>query len=148
MAHVELSLSESLTHGPSADPAGSFDRWVTTVAISNEPCLVIDRDRLIVAASPACCELLGLSAPGETPVGRHLLDGVLRLVDFTAARSALTSNEMEKIPPVLALSSKRLARGLMRVHDGASLDATVDAIATPLSDGRDVVGSLTFLSPV
>jgi len=153
VAHVELSLSESFA--PRARPpgelagAGSVPRWAAMVAEATEPCLVIDAEALIVATSDSCCALLGLGDP-ETTVGRFLLDGVLRLVDFTAARGELTEAEIDKIPPLLALSSGRLARGLMRVHDGAEggLDATVDAIATPLWDGTTVVGSLTFFSAI
>ena len=56
---------------------------------------------------------------------------------------------MEKIPPLLAIRSKRLARGLMRVQiDGPEPHLTVDAIATPLMAADQVVASLTFFSPV
>ncbi|HEU4421516.1 MAG TPA: hypothetical protein VFR67_03135 [Pilimelia sp.] len=153
MAQIELSITESFAP-PACPPAtskliGSVPRWAATVAEATEPCLVIDTDALIVATSESCCTLLGLGDP-ETIVGRFLLEGVLRLVDFTAARGELTEAEIDKIPPLLALSSGRLARGLMRVHDGADggLDATVDAIATPLWDGTTVVGSLTFFSAI
>jgi hypothetical protein len=153
VAHVELSLTESFAPQarPSADStaAGSVSRWAARVAEATEPCLVIDSNASIVAASASCCTLLGLGDP-DTIVGRFLLDGALRLVDFTAARGELTEAEIDKIPPLLALSSGRLARGLMRVHDGAEggLDATVDAIATPLWDDTTVVGSLTFFSAI
>jgi len=162
VAHVELSLSESFapqpgspsasaSGSPSGSPAdppadGGMRCWVRSVGTANEPCLVLDGDARIVAASPSCHDLLGLGAPGSA-VGRHLLDGV-RLVDFTAAREALTEVEVETTPPLLALSSGRLARGLMRVHDGADFDATVDAISTPLSEDGKVVGSLTFFAPI
>ena len=155
MAHVELSLTESFVPqqaGPDPAPAGpdasdELARWAAAVASANEPCLVIDNEAMIVAASRSCHELLALGEAG-TAVGRFLLDGVLRLVDFTAARELLTEVEMDKIPPLLALSSGRLARGLMRVYDGSEFDATVDAIAAPLCNGSTVVGSLTFLSAI
>jgi PAS domain-containing protein len=153
VAHVELSLTESLV--PARCPAGagddglasSLERWAATVLHASEPCLVVDNDGMIVAASAACHELLGLG-PAGTAAGRFLLDGVLRLVDFTAAREQLTDVEVGEIPPLLAQSSGRLARGLMRVHDGADFDVKLDAIATPLCDGNNVVGSLTFFSPI
>jgi hypothetical protein len=152
VAHVELSLSESLVPEPRrpVDPIlSSVQLWASRVADATEPCLVIDAKALIVATSASCCTLLGLGDPPST-VGRFLLDGVLRLVDFTAARGELTQTEIDKIPPLLALSSGRLARGLMRVHDGVDggLDATVDAISTPLWDGTTAVGSLTFFSAI
>ncbi|HEY0700899.1 MAG TPA: PAS domain-containing protein [Micromonospora sp.] len=157
MAHVELSLSEAFVSRdqppPEPDTFDAFDtftRWSATVAGAAEPCLVIDAKTTITAISRSCCQLLGLGAPGEA-VGRPLLDGGIRLLDFTAARGELTEQDVDKIPPLLALSSGRLARGLLRVGRpglGEPTDATVDAIATPLLDQGHVAGSLTFLSEV
>jgi len=162
VAHVELEIealapreSEGVepTTGPPAGAAWtptpwstSFDRWAETVFAADEPCLVIDGSMTIVAASATCCELLGLADP-RTAVGLPLRDAGLRLVDFTAARSELTDTEVDKIPPLLAVTSGRQARGLLRVnHENA--DATVDAIATPLLLDNKVVGSLTFFATV
>ena len=171
MAHVELEL-EVLTPGESdsvepttGPPAGaawqspswseswparpaptSFDRWADTVFAADEPCLVIDHKMIIVAASATCCELLGLADPRDA-VGRPLTEAGLRLVDFTAARSELANAELDKIPPLLAVTSGRQARGLIRVHHG-DVDDTVDAIATPLLVEGKVAGSLTFFATV
>ncbi|MEQ4300669.1 hypothetical protein ABNF97_04620 [Plantactinospora sp. B6F1] len=165
MAHVELSISEafptpttsSLGHGSTgfddADRAGHRDglaRWSESVSTAAEPCLLIDRETTIAAVSPSCCHLLGLGTPLDA-LGLPLLGSDLRLLDFTAARGELIEQEVEKIPPLLALHSGRLARGLLRVRTPQvqGPDATtVDAIATPiLTDGR-VAGSLTFFSEV
>lgn len=151
MAHVELSLSEAfvLDHGTVQAAEDAVARWAAAVRDAAEPCLVIDAEAVIVATSASCCALLGLGHPAST-VGRFLLDGVLRLVDFTAARGELTEAEIDKIPPLLALSSGRLARGLIRVQcsaDGTG-HATLDAIATPLWRGDKPAGSLTFFSAV
>jgi hypothetical protein len=151
VAHVELSLSEAFALGPATVPKSenAVTRWAAAVRDAAEPCLVIDAEAVIVATSASCCALLGLGHPAST-VGRFLLDGVLRLVDFTAARGELTEAEIDKIPPLLALSSGRLARGLMRVQCSADgiQHATVDAIATPLLRGGTPAGSLTFFSAV
>ncbi|MDG4827725.1 hypothetical protein O7627_00205 [Solwaraspora sp. WMMD1047] len=152
MAHVELSLSEAFAPpvAPIPEPpADSFDSWCATVSGAVEPCLLIDLERVILAVSPSCCELLGLSAPARI-VGRRLLDGGLRLLDFTATRGELPEPETEKIPPLLALSSGRMARGLLRVAGGLQRDsdATVDAIATPLLRDGALAGSLTFFLEV
>jgi hypothetical protein len=57
--------------------------------------------------------------------------------------------EIERIPPLLAIRSGRLARGLMRVQtDVGDAHLTVDAIATPLLVDGEVVASLTFFSAV
>jgi hypothetical protein len=140
--HVELSL----------EPAGRVRlpieapllRWGLVVSDAHESCLVIDAEATIVALSVSCHQLLGLR---DSAVGRGVLDGVLRLLDFTPAAGALTDGEVGKIPPLLALSSGRLARGLMRVR-GAQHACTLDAIATPIFDGSSIVGSLTFFSTV
>jgi hypothetical protein len=153
VAHVELSLSGGfLPEAPApaeTEFATGIDRWTSTVSTALEPCMVIDFTHTILAVSPSCCELLGLGRPADA-VGRPLLGGVLRLIDFTAGRGELTEPEMEKIPPLLALTSKRLARGLMRVEpdDGDDGDLTVDAISTPLWASEQVAASLTFFSPV
>ncbi len=157
MAHVELSVSDPFVPGareeplervppPQEEPKPSLERWAEAVCGASEPCLVVDSFSCIVAASSRACELLGLGEP-DRAVGLSLFAGVLRLLDFTAAGAALGDGELEKIPPVLAISSERLARALMRVQSGCEV-VTVDAVATPLFDGPKVVGSLTFLMPI
>jgi PAS domain-containing protein len=151
VAHVELSLSGAFVpqaRTPSeAEFITSVERWTMTVAAADEPCLVIDLDGSIVAVSPSGSELLGLGKPADA-VGRRL-NTVLRLIDFTAGGGRLEDPEAENIPPLLALRSERLARGLIRVVPGeGEAPLTVDAISTPLMAGDRVGGTLTFLSPV
>ena len=147
MAHVELSVSEPFAPGTiAAAPTSSLAHWAGAVAGATEPCLIIDSVSMIVSASPSGCALLGF-ANQAAAVGCHLFGGVLRLLDFTTAGAPLPDSEIEKIPPVLACSSGRLARGLLRVQSGAEI-RTVDAIATPLFDMRRVAGSLTFFSAI
>ncbi|MFI6758134.1 hypothetical protein ACIBF5_03175 [Micromonospora sp. NPDC050417] len=153
MAHVELSLTEAFVPQGDGTSSGyesdSFAHWSATVSRAAEPCLLIDLRATIGAISVSCCTLLGLNPPAEV-IGQPLLGGELRLLDFTAARGELTEQEADKIPPLLALSSGRLVRGLLRVQTGATpaTDTTVDAIATPLLVGGTVAGSLTFLARV
>ncbi|MGW5669885.1 hypothetical protein [Micromonospora sp. NPDC003776] len=151
MAHVELSLSEVFppTVGtPAEQESDNFGQWSGTVSRAAEPCLLIDGDTTVVAISSSGCELLCLSTP-EDVVGRPLLEGGLRLVDFTARPSELTEQDTEKIPPLLALHSGRLARGLLRVQgSGDDAGTTVDAISTPVLTDGEVAGSLTFFSRV
>lgn len=152
MAHVELSLPDVFVPAAQAAPEPGFDnveQWSVTVSRALEPCLLIDRETTVVAVSASGCALLCLGDPDEL-VGLPLLEGGLRLLDFTANRCELTEQEVDKIPPLLALSSGRLARGLLRVQAATenAPDATVDAISTPvLADGQ-VAGSLTFFSEV
>jgi len=152
VAHVELSVTEQF--GPDAAPidptsvdlASSLEHWALAVAGATEPCFIIDSVSMIVAASPAACTLLGF-ATQQDAVGCHLFAGVLKLLDFTSVGARLPDSEIEKIPPVLAYSSGRLARGLLRIQSGEEV-RTVDAIAAPLFDGRKTVGSLTFFSQI
>ena len=154
MAHVELSLSESFipqprTPTPPERIVDNLTRWVVAAVDAAEPCLVLDSERRVVAASDACRALLGL-APATPLAGRFPLTDAVRLVDFTAARGELAETEVATIPPLLALSSGRLVRGLMRVRAAADggHDVTLDAISTPVWDAGVVVGSLTFFAPV
>ncbi len=149
VAHVELSLSEPLLpQAREAGPgSGSLDRWAATVLAATEPCMIVDRTGVIVAASDSACELLGFGEQGKAE-GRSLYAGVLQLLDFTAAGDALAEAELDRIPPLLAASSGRLARLLLRLQRPQDESITVDAVAAPLRDGDDVVGSLTFFATV
>jgi hypothetical protein len=141
--HVEMSVSEpSAVRRPLVE--SSLDRWGEVASGASEPCLVIDARATIVALSSAAAELLGF---GGDAVGRSLFDGVPRLLDFSSDRGELGDGEVGKIPPLFAMSSQRLSRGLLRVErDG--LTTTLDAIATPLFDDGRLAGSLTFFSRV
>ena len=125
----------------------NVERWAATVLAATEPCLIINTEGQIAAVSVAGCELLGLDKPAEA-VGQKLTEAIA-LIDFTANAGALEEPEAGNIPPLLAVRSERLARGLMRVvPEEGRPPVTVDAIATPLSDGEKILGSLTFLSAV
>ncbi|MEV6598937.1 hypothetical protein AB0M36_19070 [Actinoplanes sp. NPDC051346] len=154
MAHVELSLSGAFVPQARTPDESEFvsniDRWAATVWQAVEPCLVIDVSATIVAVSPSASDLLGLGK-GADVVGRPLLggEGALCLIDFTAGGGALTEQEIEKIPLLMALTSERLARGLMRIQTPAEdRHVTVDAIATPILENGRVVASLTFFSAI
>jgi PAS domain-containing protein len=141
VAHVELSLTEPVV----ASPAGALDRWAAAVNADQDLCLLLDADGAVVAASQPCLLLFGADHAPVT--GRRFVD-VVRLLDFTAAPGALTEWELDKIPPLFAISSGGLARGLLRVptRDGAT--CTLDVIAAPLRDADGVVASISFLSVV
>jgi PAS domain-containing protein len=125
----------------------SVDQWSAATQAAHEPCLVIDDVAAIAAVSQSACSMLGFSSPDDV-IGCFLYsNNLLALVDFTPASAALSDADMEKIPPMLALHSGRLARGLMRVRSGADV-VTMDAIATPLLEHDKVIGSLTFFSLV
>jgi hypothetical protein len=151
VAHVELSLSGAFVpqaRTPAeAEFAPNVDRWTATVAAATEPCLVIDATATILAISAPCSELFGLGKPAEV-IGQQL-SVALRLVDFTENGRELDESDVDMIPPLLAIRSERLARGLLRVVPApGEPPLTVDAITTPLHDGDRVAGTLTFFSGV
>ena len=74
---------------------------------------------------------------------------MLRLLDFNAVSGELPGWEVDKIPPLLAITSGGLARGLLRVAGAAAATSAPSTRSpTPLRDGDEVVGSLTFFAPV
>jgi len=151
VAHVELSLSGAFVPQArtpvEAEFLSSVERWTSTVMAAAEPCLIVNTEGAIVALSPTCSELLGLGKPVDA-IGQPLA-AAISLIDFTANASVLEDPEADKIPPRLALRSGRLARGLMRVvPQPGRAPVTIDAISTPLLDGDQVVGALTFFSAV
>jgi hypothetical protein len=150
VAHVELSLSELASPGAdrvgAARGSGSLSLWACTVEIAREPSVVLDANGIVVAASPGCAGLLSIDPVAA--VGQRLVNGVLRLLDFNPVSGELPGWEVNRIPPMLAIKSGGLARGLLRIPGPDDTPTTVDAISVPLRDGTHVVGSLTFFAPV
>jgi hypothetical protein len=116
--------------------------WIGLVRGAQDPCLVLDRSGRIAACSMSAVVLLGLTDP-VTVVGRPLLDGEPYLVNFTASNGRLSDWELGRIPPLLVLSTGRLARGVLRIRQHQRV-RTVDAVTTPLHHDGELAGSLTF----
>ena len=146
MPHVELALTDlgQLSTAFRPEPRDPFACWAAAVCNAVEPSLVIDSRETIIAMSPSCVAMLGLR---EAPIGQPLRSGALRLIDFSSHPDELTDTDVGKIPPLLSLSSGRLARGLIRVDCDGSV-CTLDAVATPIGAEGEIVGSLTFFSAV
>lgn len=153
MAHTDMSVV-STEVAPDAGPAlrlvdgiRPLENWLHSVSEAEEPCLLLDGDGVVLAGSASCHAMLGLPVHGSALVGRGLLEDVVELVDFSASRTRLRPDEVERIPPLFALSTGALARGLIRIRSGAGT-WTLDAISTPLRAGGVVLGSLTFFHRV
>jgi hypothetical protein len=136
--HVDISVSP-----PSSSWISPLERWTTAVVDATEACLVIDDHEQIRAISPALRTILGLKLD---VVGQKLRD-VVDFLDFAAGAGDLNSVEANKLAPLLALNTGRLARGLIRAKVGPD-SCTLDAIATPIVQAGTTTGSLTFFSPV
>jgi hypothetical protein len=146
MTHVELSLSSTGNRYATSAAEPALARWAAALTGADEAALIIDTEAQIVACTPGCAELLCLRT---SSIGERLQNS-LRLIDFTAAGIDLPDADRELIPPLLAIASGRLARGLIRVrcaHD-ATLTRTLDAISTPIRQDDTAVGSLTFLCEI
>jgi hypothetical protein len=149
VAHVDLALTDLTEPGSGrgyAGFSGSLDLWSYPVSVAAEPCLLVDAFGVVIAVSPGCAPLLGVSP--QAAVGRRLVGGVLHLLDFSGVVSDLPAAEADKIPPVQAATTGGLARHLIRVQGADGLPHTVDAVSVPLRDGVAVVGSLTFFASV
>jgi len=153
MAHIDMSVaspevaSDVVPTLRLVDGTRPLENWLHTVSEAEEPCLLLDGDGVVLAASSSCHAALGLPSRGGSLVGRGLLEDVIELIDFSASRIRLRPDEVERIPPLFALSTGALARGLIRIRSGAST-WTLDAISTPLRVSGAVLGSLTFFHRV
>lgn len=149
MAHVELSLTDTaaVPRARRHDPVASLQRWASAAADTEEACLVLDSYTAVVAASHSCAVLLGFADP-DAVRGNRLRDTMPPLLDFTAGQTRLEESEADRIPPLLAIASGLMARGLIRLPADYGGTVTLDAIATPLRDDNTVAGSLTFFARV
>ncbi|MDX6200387.1 MAG: hypothetical protein QOJ79_3538 [Actinomycetota bacterium] len=123
-----------------AHGAGAIGVWHAAVQASAEACLLLDGDARVVAASAAVGAVLGTTA--SSAVGAKFVD-LVTAVDFTSG--AAPDLELERsMPPLRALATGGLARGLLRLRSSAGL-VTYDVVAVPLS-GQS--GALAFFLAV
>lgn len=138
MPHIELSLSV----GDGESAMTTCRQWEAPVQASADACLLLDASGAIFATSPSCRAMLGLP-DGIDEHRRGLVDGAVRLISFSAGGGVLPRWDAERIPPLQALNTGALARGLLRVSS-SGVPRTLDAISTPLHGGTEIAGSLTF----
>ncbi len=144
MPHVELSVTDPALGRARQPVDSSLAKWAMAAADAEEHCLVIDHQALIIAISASFEALLGLTV---SAIGRPMVGSVMKLLDFGDGFE-LTPAEVDKTPPLLALTSGRLARGLMRIRGAGDVSCTLDAISTPLIEQGAITGSLTFFGEV
>jgi PAS domain-containing protein len=123
-----------------AHGVGPIGVWHAAVQASDEACLLLDSDARVVAASNAVGAVLGTTA--ASAVGAKFVD-LVTAVDFTSG--AAPDLELERsVPPLRALATGGLARGLLRLRSSAGL-VTYDVVAVPLA-GQS--GALAFFLAV
>jgi hypothetical protein len=142
--HVELSVTDPALGRARQPVDSSLAKWAMAAADAEEHCLVIDHSALIIAISASFEALLGLTV---SAIGRPMVGGVMKLLDFGDGFE-LGAAEVDKTPPLLALASGRLARGLMRIRATGEANHSLDAISTPLIEQGAITGSLTFFGEV
>lgn len=114
--------------------------WTTRVREAEEAVLVLDTRGRVFGMSASCAGLLRVD-PGQV-FGALLVD-IVTLVDFTAAALPLTEPGRQ-VPPLRALSTGALARGLVRfTRNGRT--STHDVVGVPLAKGA---GALAFFTAV
>lgn len=113
--------------------------WARQVRDAVEPALVVDADGRIAALSAGAGVLLGVDP--RTCAGARLLDLVV-MVDFTETGVPLLDPEMSA-PPLRALRSGRMSRGLVRLRLPLGSMPTYDVVGVPLAHGAGALGFLT-----
>ena len=115
--------------------------WKRQIREAAEAAFVLDADGRVVAMSRGAGALLSVDT--TTCVGTRLLELVV-LVDFTESGVALLDAQMT-VPPLRALRSGRMSRGLVRLRLPEGTMPTYDVVGVPLAHGA---GALAFLSEV
>lgn len=124
------------------EPArGGVSQWAGRVRDADEPCLLIDAEGRVAAASRPCGELL--SVEPLRIIGALLAD-LLEMIDFSAAGVPL-ADPARHAPPLRALSTGGMARGLVRLRPTSGPPVTYDVVGIPLAGGS---GALAFFTIV
>jgi PAS domain-containing protein len=129
--------------GVAARPSEVALAWARLAAGSADLVVALDGGGRVLAMSPSAAQLIA-GPGGDRVAGRHLLD-VLDLVDFNPTPGD-ASMYADRIPPLLAIASNALSRGLLRVRTRGRT-VTLDAVAAPLHDASGaLVGAVCFLT--
>lgn len=123
-----------------AHGVGPIAVWHAAVQASTEACLLLCKDARVVAASNSVGAVLGTTS--ESAVGARFAD-LVTAVDFTSGAAPDLDFE-RSMPPLRALMTGGLARGLLRLRSSAGL-VTYDVVAVPLSAQS---GALAFFLAV
>lgn len=120
---------------------GSVSAWAQRVTEAQETCLVLNDRGRVVALSTGCA--LALNLDPHACLGRPLLE-LVTLVDFSQTGVPVDDADVQ-LPPLKALRSGTMARGLVRLRLGHGLLVTYDVVGVPLAAGQ---GALGFFSEV
>ena len=131
--HPRIALDDELLGGVAA--------WAERVMEAQETALLLnDRGRVVAISTGAA---LALNLDVTTCLGKALLDLVV-LVDFSATGVPVEDADVQ-LPPLKALRSHTMARGLVRLRLGRGVLVTYDCVGVPLAGGD---GALAFFAEV
>jgi hypothetical protein len=134
--HDSVPAAVARTLDLDAHGTGPIGVWLPAVQASSEACLLLDRDGRVVAASAPVGVVLGTTS--TRAVGARFSD-LVTAVDFTSDAAPETDPE-RTVPPLRALATGGLARGLLRLRSAASGELiTYDVVAVPLSADSGVL---------
>jgi hypothetical protein len=118
-----------------AHGTGPISVWLPAVQASSEACLMLDEQGRVVAASASVGAVLGTTA--TRAVGSKFCD-LVTAVDFTSD-AAPEADPERSVPPLRAMATGSLARGLLRLRSASGVLTTYDVVAVPLSDQSGVL---------
>ena len=121
--------------------AGSVGEWAKRITEAQETCVLVDERGHVVALSRGCALLLDHGT--SDAIGRPLRE-LVSIVDFSATGVPVDEPEVH-LPPLKALRSAAMARGLVRLRLAADVAVTYDVVGVPLAGG---VGALGFFGEV
>ncbi|HUR51016.1 MAG TPA: hypothetical protein VMZ11_02720 [Mycobacteriales bacterium] len=138
-----LLLVPLLQPRPAADDtlSAGVAAWALRVNEAQETALLLNDRGRVIAISTGAALVLGLDPTGC--LGRPLLELIV-LVDFSASGLPVEDPEVQ-LPPLKALRSRSMARGLVRLRLGAGVLVTYDCVGVPLAGGD---GALAFFAEV
>ena len=125
--------SPSRTLDLDAQLRGALATWLPAVRAAAEACLLLDEQARVCAASPGASVLFG--APVTEVLGARLVD-VVAVADLTGSGTPVSERSL---PPLRALATGGLARGLVRVRTAQDELLTFDVVAVPLADHDGVL---------
>ncbi len=115
---------------------GGIAAWAQRVTEAQEACLVLNERGRVVAMSTGCGMSLNLDP--TACLGRPLLE-LVTLVDFSQTGVPVDDPDAQ-LPPLKALRSGNLARGLVRLRLAPGVLTTYDVVGIPLAGGQGVLG--------
>ena len=121
--------------------SGGIAAWADRVSEAQETALLLNERGRVVAISTGAALALNLDV--STCIGKPLLDLVV-VVDFSATGVPVDDPDVQ-LPPLKALRSLTMARGLVRLRLGRGVLTTYDCVGVPLAGG---VGALAFFAEV